>query len=124
MAKGGIRNGGPGRPKGVPNRATMIGREHLERLVNLMETAGGPGTEPERLLRALRRTLKEKPEQYLSVYLAALRHLAPPARAPEPGTEDKPLVIEVRERSTGSHQSEAASAAAAVRRHASDDADE
>lgn len=97
----------PGRPKGVPNRSTMVARAELEALVAMMRP---------KLRAALARTAKEKPESFTALYVAALKHMAPPARAPEPGTEDKPMVIEVRERNAQStHQSEVASAAAHLR---------
>jgi hypothetical protein len=117
MSAKGIKQGG--RKKGTLNKSTMIGKDRLERLASLMETVGG-GVVPKRLLQALRATLKDKPEQYLSTYVAVLKHLAPPARAPEPGTEDKPMVIEVRHRggdSQSPHESEVASAAAHLRGH-------
>lgn len=110
---------GKGRVKGVPNKSTMVGKDKLERLASLMETAGGKGSTPERLLRALRATLKDKPEQYLTAYVSVLKHLAPPARALEPGDAERPMVIEVRERGVdaqSTHQSEVASAAAHLAR--------
>ena len=89
----------------------------MQRLASLMESALDTGTKPERLIAALKRTLKDKPEAYLATYVAVLKHLAPPARAPEPGTEDRPMVIEVRSRGgEDEHASEVASAAAHLRR--------
>ncbi len=99
---------GKGRVKGVPNRSTLVARAELEALVRLMTP---------RLKSVLARTARDKPESYVAVYLAALKHMAPPARAPEPGTEDRPMVIEVRSRGgEDEHASEVASAAAHLRR--------
>lgn len=102
---------GKGRVKGVPNRSTLIAREELEALVRLMTP---------KLKATLARVARDKPESWVAVYVAALKHMAPPARAPLPGEDgDKPMVIEVRSRggvdAQSTHQSEVASTAAALR---------
>lgn len=103
-----------GRPKGSVNLLTKEAREQMQMFVK--------GVSQRELKSLWARVKRTKPEQALTTYVAILKHFVPPAKEAEPGSSsDKPLVVEVRERSVGGgadpHQSEVASAAAALQRH-------